>query len=92
MSLEGRIALVTGGGRGIGKAISIALAENGATVAVNFRRDSDAAEETVKMIEAVGGKARPYAASVDDYEEVQQIFCTYFHLRIALLSNVCYTL
>ena len=54
MSLEGRIALVTGGGRGIGKAISIALAENGATVAVNFRRDSDAAEETVKMIEAVG--------------------------------------
>ena len=73
MSLEGRVALVTGGGRGIGKAISIALAENGATVAVNYRRDSDAAEETVEIIETAGGKARPYAASVDDYEEVQQM-------------------
>ena len=43
-SLEGRIALVTGGGRGIGKAISLALANEGATIAINYRRDKESAE------------------------------------------------
>ena len=68
-SLAGRVALVTGGGRGVGRGISIALAADGATVAVNYRRDSEAAEETVAAIEAVGGKAQAYSASVDDYEQ-----------------------
>ncbi len=61
MTLAGRIALVTGGGRGIGRAISIALAEDGADVAVNYRRDEDAARETVAEIEAMGRRARAYA-------------------------------
>ncbi len=68
MSLSGRIALVTGGGRGIGKAISLGLAADGADVAIFYRRDTDAATETVKAIEAMGRRARAYAASVDDYE------------------------
>ena len=51
MSLEGRIALVTGGGRGVGRAISLALAEDGADVAVNYVRDVDAAQEVVDEIQ-----------------------------------------
>jgi NAD(P)-dependent dehydrogenase (short-subunit alcohol dehydrogenase family) len=73
MSLTGRVALVTGGGRGIGKAISLALAEDGADIAVNYRRDADAAEETVAEIEKLGRRARAYTASVDDYAACEQM-------------------
>lgn len=68
MSLAGRVALVTGGSRGIGRAIALALAEDGADVAVNYRRDAEAARETVAAIEKGGRRARAYAASVDDGE------------------------
>ena len=54
MTLDGRNALVTGGGRGIGRAISLALAEDGANVAVNYRRDKDAADEVVAEIKGMG--------------------------------------
>ena len=68
MALTGRVALVTGGSRGIGRAICLALAEDGADVAVNYRRDAAAASETVAAIEALGRKARAYQASVDDFD------------------------
>jgi NAD(P)-dependent dehydrogenase (short-subunit alcohol dehydrogenase family) len=71
MSLEGRVAIVTGGGRGIGRAISEGLARDGAAVAVNYRRDKDAAEEAVAAITAAGGKAKAYAASVESWDEDQ---------------------
>ena len=64
MSLAGRVALVSGGGRGIGRAVSLALAADGAAVAVNYRRDEDAARATVDEIVAKGGKARMYLATV----------------------------
>jgi NAD(P)-dependent dehydrogenase (short-subunit alcohol dehydrogenase family) len=64
--LQGRIALVSGGGRGIGRGISELLAAEGAAVAVNYRKDKAAADETVAAIEAAGGMARAYEASVDD--------------------------
>ena len=69
MSLEGRIALVTGAGRGVGRGIALALAQDGADVAVNYRRDEDAALEVVAEIEKLGRRARAYQASVDDYEQ-----------------------
>jgi NAD(P)-dependent dehydrogenase (short-subunit alcohol dehydrogenase family) len=68
MSLEGRVALVSGGGRGIGRAIAIGLAKDGADVAINYRRDDEAAASAVAEIEAMGRKAKAYSASVDDFE------------------------
>ena len=64
--VEGRVALVTGGGRGIGRGISEVLASEGATIAVNYRRDADAAAATVATIHAAGGEAAAFQASVDD--------------------------
>ena len=58
--------MVTGGGRGIGRGISELLAAQGATVAVNYRSDAQAAHDTVDAITAAGGAAIAYAASVDD--------------------------
>ena len=69
MSLAGRVALVTGGGRGIGRAIAAGLAEDGAAVAVNYRRDEEAARASVAAIEAAGGRAKMYAASIDRWDD-----------------------
>ncbi|MFM9851347.1 MAG: SDR family NAD(P)-dependent oxidoreductase [Sphingomonadaceae bacterium] len=66
--LVGRIALVTGGSRGIGRGIALALAEAGADVAINYRSAADEADAVVAAIAAMGRTSRAYLASIDDYE------------------------
>ena len=69
-SMKGRVALVSGGGRGIGRGICELLASEGASIAVNYRKDKESALETVAAITAAGGNAKAYEASVDDPEAV----------------------
>ncbi len=71
ISLKGRVALVTGGSRGIGKAIALKLAEAGADVAINFRREEEEARGVVAAIKAMGRKAQSYRAPVDDFSAVE---------------------
>ena len=70
LKLEGKLALITGGARGIGKAISIGLAKAGADIIINYRSSSTAAEELIKEIEAIGRKAYMYKADVSSMEDV----------------------
>ena len=66
--LTDKIALVTGAGRGIGKAIAVELAANGAYVIVNYNGSVKAAEDTVSEIVAAGGKAEAMQCDVSDFE------------------------
>ena len=66
MSLKGNVALVTGGSRGIGRAVCLELARQGAAVAVNYAGNSAAAEETVKLCRALGVEAEAFRADVAD--------------------------
>lgn len=73
MSLEGKIALVTGGARGIGRAISLELAHSGADVAINYGGSEAAAKELATEIEQLGRKALIVQANVADSEAVQNM-------------------
>ncbi len=69
-----RVALVTGGSRGIGRAIAVRLAVTGHVVAVNYSKSSGAADEVVKVIEEKGGRAKAYRADVSDAAQVEMMF------------------
>lgn len=71
--LTGRIALVTGGSRGIGRAISLALAEAGADVAVNYRERAEDAESAIKAIRATHRRAMAVAADVSQGDSVRKM-------------------
>lgn len=88
--LTGKNALVTGAGRGIGKAIALELAAKGAFVIVNYNGSKDATEQTVAEIKAAGGDAVAYQCSVSDYEAcgamITALIKEYAHIDI-LVNN-----
>ncbi len=71
--LTGKVAVVTGASRGIGREIAVTLASKGATVIVNYNGSAAKAEETVKEIEAAGGKAEAYQCNVADFEKTAEM-------------------
>jgi len=72
--LKGKVALVTGGSRGIGRAIALKLAEQGADVIINFFRHRQAAEQTAKDVESLGVAAKVIKANVGDPEKIDEMF------------------
>ena len=71
--LENKVALVTGGSRGIGRAIALEFASRGAAVVVNYNKSSESAEEVVKQIQSAGGKAASFQADVSDFKQAESL-------------------
>ncbi len=71
--LEGKVALVTGAARGIGKAIALKFASEGANVAFTDLAIDENAEQTIKEIEALGVKVKGYASNAADFNETKQV-------------------
>lgn len=76
MMLKGKIALVTGAAKGIGRSIALALAADGATVIVNYNGSRERAEKVVEEIHSLGSDGRAYQCNVADAEAVQTMVKT----------------
>ncbi len=72
-TLENKVAVVTGGSRGIGRAIALELARQGAAVVVNYNKSPEQAEAVVNEIKAAGGKASACQADVSDFEQASNL-------------------
>jgi len=73
MTLDGRVALVTGGNRGIGAAIALALASDGADVAIAYRKDQESAAAALAAIHATGRRGAALQASIDDTADCERL-------------------
>ena len=71
--MEGRVALVTGGGRGIGRSIAVRLAEGGARVAISYRANDAAAEETAKLVREAEAECELFKGDVATPEDVEAL-------------------
>ena len=76
MDLSNKVAIVTGGASGIGRAISLSLAKHGANVVINYNRSADKANALVAEIEAFGGKAVAVQADVSQYQDAEKLMQT----------------
>ena len=74
MMLEGKVAVVTGASRGIGRAVALKLAQEGAAVVVNYNGSRERAEEVKREIEAGGGKAEIMQCNVSDFAACEEMF------------------
>ena len=74
LPLLGKVALITGGGRGIGKAISLRLAQQGADIGINYVRNQAPAEETAEAARSMGRRAFTFRANVGKIEDIQRLF------------------
>ena len=73
LSLEGKVAVVTGASRGIGRAIALELARRGAAVVVNYNRAAEKAQEVVEAIRSAGGQAEPFQANVAEFAQAKAL-------------------
>ncbi len=89
MKLAGKNAVITGGGRGVGRSICLALAKEGANVVVNYAGNHEAADEVVAMIQDLGGKAVAVKGDVAQKEEAQKLIeaCVEHFGSIHILVN-----
>ncbi|MBT2569441.1 SDR family oxidoreductase [Planococcus sp. ISL-110] len=71
--LEGKVALITGGDSGIGRAVAVAYAKEGASVAIAYLDEHEDADETIKAIRAYGAKAAKFASDISDVENCNQL-------------------
>ena len=91
MKFKDKVALVTGGGRDIGRSVSLRLAAEGAKVAINYCNDRESAEATAREIEAAGGTAAVFQADVSKADQVAALVAgvqTKFGDRIHVLVNL----
>lgn len=72
--LKGKIAVVTGASRGIGRAIAVKLAAEGAVVIINYNRSKDEAEKVKEQIEASGGQVKLIQCNVASFESCEKMF------------------
>ncbi len=76
MNLEGKSAIVTGGSLGIGTAVALKLAEYGASVALNYRKHKEEAEEVIKKVKAMGVKGLAVQADVSSFQDAENMVKT----------------
>ncbi len=89
MSFEGKVAIVTGGSRGLGRGIAVELGKRGAKVVVNYQAHAAAAEEVVQLIQDAGGEALAVQSDVSEYGPAQSLVkaATEFGGRLDILVN-----
>lgn len=89
MELKGQVAIITGGSRGVGRGIALALAGAGADAVINYRKDEKAAEETVHRINVMGRKTLPVQGDVSNFEVAKELMRKAFQAygRVDILVN-----